>query len=107
MTAAIAAMFWAVSHAIGAIYLLWVWRQERRAFLLLFAASWAVMALWGVTLTGTHPVLVVLNTIVVPPLASALGMAAIFTMTTSTIRHRRANAAQAALLRRAIAERKR
>ena len=42
MTAAIAAMFWAVSHAIGAIYLLWVWRQERRAFLLLLAVVVAI-----------------------------------------------------------------
>lgn len=105
MTAAMAAAsFWAIAHGFGALYLSWIWAQDRNRYLLLFACSWSVMAMWGITLPGHHPLMQLANTVVIPTLASGLGLAAIYEMTTAARRHRKNNAAQVALLRKRMAE---
>lgn len=76
----IAALSWTVLHVVGVVYLLALYRSTRYRFMLIFALSWSVMALWGVTIPGLSSVGVLANGVIIPPLASLLGLVALWSM---------------------------
>ena len=79
-----AGVAWSALHVVGLVALLVLYVRRRRRYLLLLALSWAVMSLWGITLPGADAAMAVLNGVVIPPLASVLGLWAVASLARAT-----------------------